>query len=183
MFSIIDIECLGEEYRARLDKYCFTERVDLVYMWLTGFVVKNIKNGLLNVPPPILSRVFQELEKAMIEYSQLVEVMKIPFPFPYAQTAYFLLVLMGFGTPFAMCSWTNHLASCGILTFVAVVCLASLELIAEQLENPFGDDPNDLPVESFQREMNESLAMMRSPDALDSPGYDFAKATRPVRNG
>jgi len=119
----------------------------------------------------------------MIEYNQLLEIMTIPFPFPYAQTAYFLLLLMGLGTPFVMCSWTNHPASCGILTFVAVVCLASLELIAEQLENPFGEDPNDLPVETFQDGLNESLAMTVCDDALDAPEYDFKAADAPVQNG
>merc|ERR1719158_482350 len=99
--------------------------------------------------------------------------MSIPFPFPYAQTAYFLLSLLVVFTPFAMCSWTDHIASCATLAFIAVLCLTSLELIATELENPFGEDHNDLPVDDFQDQINESLSLMISKNALEAPEFNF----------
>jgi len=173
-FTILEWKALEPKYHARLLQHSPRERVDLVYMWLNGLIVRSLKSGLLNVPPPILSRVFQETEKAMVEYNQVLEVMTIPFPFPYAQTAYFLLALLGLFTPWAMCSWTDHPVSTACCTFVAIACLASLELIANQLENPFGEDPNDLPVDSFQLALNESLSLMTTADAQESPQYSFA---------
>merc|ERR1719246_266551 len=103
--------------------------------------------------------------------------MTIPFPFPYAQTCYFLLLLLGIFTPWAMCSWSSHPVVCAGLTFIAVLCLTSLELIANQLENPFGDDSNDLPVESFQQAFNESLSLMLTSDAQIDPQYNFEPLT------
>lgn len=35
--------------------------------------------------------------------------------------------------------------------------LASLELIAEEIENPFGTDPNDLPLESICETIRKSV--------------------------
>lgn len=172
-FPIIGMNALDKKFRDRLHEHNKSEKVDVIYMWMNGLIVRSLKSGLLNVPPPILSRVFQETEKAMVEYNQVLEVMMIPFPFPYAQTAYFLLLLLGLFTPFAMCSWTNHPVSCTLLAFIAVVCLTSLELIASELENPFGTDANDLPVFAFQEEMNTSLSLMLEYDAQETPLFDF----------
>jgi putative membrane protein len=41
-----------------------------------------------------------------------------------------------------------------VLVFYA---LASLELIAEEIENPFGTDPNDLPLESICETIRKSV--------------------------
>mmetsp|Transcript_84312 Transcript_84312/g.132824 ORF Transcript_84312/g.132824 Transcript_84312/m.132824 type:complete len:370 (+) Transcript_84312:61-1170(+) len=172
-FQVINYCAVSEKHRRCLEGHSFRNRVDLVYMWMNALVVLNTGSGLLNIPPPILSRVFQEMEKAMVEYNQMLEVMSIPFPFPYAQCAIVLLVVVGVFVPFAMCSWTEHPASAGVLTFVAIECLVSLELIASELENPFGEDPNDLPIEEFQNVLNESLMLMISPDAFDFPTFTF----------
>jgi putative membrane protein len=172
-FEVMNWNALDVKHRTLLKRHTIRDRVELAYMWINGEVIGAIKSGLLNIPAPILSRVFQQLEKAMVEYNQVLEVMTIPFPFPYAQTAYLLLILLGFFTPFAMCSWTNHVVSCGCLSFIAVLCLCSLELIASELENPFGTDANDLPVESFQDAINESLALVVGSAAKQKPQYHF----------
>jgi len=173
-FPVIDVAAVPKDVLDMLQSYNSRSRVDLVYMWVNSLIVDSLKSGLLNVPPPILSRVFQQTEKAVVEYNQVLEVMTIPFPFPYAQTAYALLLLMGVSTPFAMCSWTSHPAAAFVLTFTGVMCLVSLELIARQLENPFGEDPNDLPIDSFQEMMNESLLLMLTDDARNLPLLSFA---------
>lgn len=172
-FHVVDIAALPQDVLDKLGSYSSQNRVDLVYMWLNNQIIRSVKNGLLNVPPPILSRVFQQTEKAFVEYNQVLEVMTIPFPFPYAQTAYALLILMGVSTPFAMCSWTAHPAAAFTLTFIGVMCLTSLELIARQLENPFGDDPNDLPIDDFQEAINETLMLMLTDDARNVPELAF----------
>ena len=37
------------------------------------------------MPPPILSRVYQELSNAMLGFNSAMKVATTPFPFPYAQ--------------------------------------------------------------------------------------------------
>lgn len=180
-FPVIGLASVPQNILDRLKTYSSRNKVELVYMWLNELVIRNISNGLLNVPPPILSRVFQQTEKALVEYNQVLEVMTIPFPFPYAQTAYVLLILMGVSTPFAMCSWTAHPAAAFVLTFIGVMCLVCLELIARQLENPFGEDPNDLPIADFQHQINESLMLMLTDDARHMPELSFA--TLPEQQG
>jgi len=145
------------------------ERVDIIYMWINSYIIKMVDSGLLNVPAPILSRVFQEMEKAMVEFHQVMQVMTIPFPFPYAQMAIVLLFVMVVGTPVAMCYWTNNEWAAAFLTFIAIVCLTCLELIADQLDNPFGDDDNDLPCHDFQNDINDTLKLLLTPECENSP--------------
>jgi putative membrane protein len=163
-FEIIDIKSFCQEDLNYLQEASSAKmRVDIVYTWLNVLVMKSLASGLLNVPPPILSRVFQQFEKGMVEFHQVQQVMSIPFPFPYAQMAVVLLLAMVVCTPIAMCFWTGHPVSTACLTFVAIVCLTSLELIADELDNPFGDDANDLPCMEFQAELNSSLALLVTP--------------------
>merc|ERR1719291_1081470 len=49
---------------------------------------------------------------------------------------------------------------CALFTFVPVFGMFSLNFVASELENPFGDDENDLPLAHFQQEMNTSLLML-----------------------
>merc|ERR1712228_323382 len=46
------------------------------------------------------------------------------------------------------------------LTFLPIFGMFSLNRVAIELENPFGDDPNDLPLAHFQDEMNDALLLL-----------------------
>lgn len=173
-FPIIGWYALDEEQERKLDARDNGSTEDVIYMWFVGHIIRSTKSGLLNIPPPILSRVFQEAEKALLEYNQVLETLMIPFPFPYAQISHLCVLLSGlFVTPWAMCCWTNHLVSCSLLAFMSMVCLTSLELISSELENPFGTDSNDLPVLTFQDKLNESLALILREDVQESPEFHF----------
>jgi len=169
---VIDIHGIDGAKVKLLEEKAGKDKVDTVYQWINVIIVQNLSNGLLNIPPPILSRVFQELEKGMISYNQVLQIMAIPFPFPYAQTtmvlsSFYLCIL-----PFIMMQWTNHYVSALICTYVSVVSVLSIEFTATELENPFGDDDNDLPCHQFQEAMNSSLLVLVDPDANRPPSLN-----------
>lgn len=59
-----------------------------------------------------------------------------------------------------------------IVTFVSVMCLQSIDEVSKELENPFRNIPNELPVVTYQAEYNEALLTMYSgfhPDAFWKP--------------
>jgi hypothetical protein len=45
-----------------------------------------------------------------------------------------------------------------------------------ELEDPFGDDPNDLPMQDMQNDMNLSLKELLCPECLKAPKFDFNPA-------
>lgn len=175
-----DIECL--RYRDDLEK------AEITYRWITCLIVAEINNGLLNVPPPILTRVFQQMETGIVNFNQIIQIMTIPFPFPFAQVTVVLNMVYALFTPLVMCTWSQHAVSAAIFTFICVVGLKSIDLITTELENPFGDDPNDLPVHEFHRQFNGQLVLLLDP-VLEKPPhfgtrvcFDHAKLEETIRN-
>jgi len=57
-----------------------------------------------------------------------------------------------------------------VASFVSIMSLWSVELIAAELEHPFGDDVNDLPVTEFHEEINKQLLMLLHAEARSTPG-------------
>merc|ERR1740117_2062799 len=76
-----------------------------------------------------------------------------------------------------MASICDHKHWAFIFTFVPVFGLWSLNYVAGELEMPFGDDPNDLPLTEFQHHMNKSMMMLirEESDIVPTTGPGCAK--------
>eukprot|EP00971_Amphidinium_carterae_P167682 3322627-Amphidinium_carterae.1 len=48
-------------------------------------------------------------------------------------------------------------------------------VIAQELENPYGDDTNDLPLREMQLDMNLSLMRLLHPCAQTPPKFDYKR--------
>jgi predicted membrane chloride channel (bestrophin family) len=138
-------------------------KVNLAWSWLSEFIIREHLNGSLgNVGPPIVSRIFQFLSDGMIFYNHARKTMFIPFPFPHAQiSAYFVVVIM-VAVPLLMDEYSNNLYLGAFLTFLTVTCLAGLHEVARELENPFRNVPNEIPLCTLQAMFNESLITLYS---------------------
>merc|ERR1719359_2043158 len=62
------------------------------------------------------------------------------------------------------------------LSFSVVISFWSLNFIALELEDPFGDDANDLPMKDMQTDLNLSLKELLTPQALKAPKFQFNRA-------
>ena len=85
---------------------------------------------------------------AFIEHRK---IMYIPFPFPHAQLSTFYTVVMVLVIPFLMDQYVSidgiSMVWVGcLLTFLTVTCLVGLHEVSRELENPFRNVPNDLPL-------------------------------------
>eukprot|EP00415_Alexandrium_ostenfeldii_P001485 UN1485 len=144
-------------------------KVELVFQWIQAHIIKNVDSGLLNVPSPLLTRVFQNLGNGLINYNSAQQVVIWPFPFAYAQMNSILVFLHTVITPIVVGSWTDSVWSCALFTAISVCCMVGLDLIAIELENPFGDDANDLPVVEMQNVFNKDLVMLVDPLVWNVP--------------
>ena len=101
-------------------------------------------------------------------YNQARKVAYIPFPFPHAQiTSLFVLILIVY-IPILMLTYVTDPYFGTSLNLLTVMCFAGLHEVARELENPFVNVPNDIPLNNFQAQFNEALMMMFSgwhPDA------------------
>jgi len=164
--ELIDVTLDDEYLRCLKRSDC---KVELVHTWIQTTLVKNIPTGVLNVPPPILTRAFQELAQGMNRFHECCAIAETPFPFPYSQTTLVLLILHLIYTPVAICDLTDYASMAGCMSFLQVFALWSLYFIATEIEDPFGTDANDLDAQDMQKLMNNRLLMLADRFATTVP--------------
>lgn len=168
-FEVIDLEGLPQENLETLLKYDDPkQRTEVVLMWIVRLALEAIGNGTITTPPPIVSRSFQELNSGMTALMRMMTITDTPFPFPYAQMTTVFLIFHWLITPFLLGALQIHWAWSGTFAFISVFSLWSLNLIAAEIEQPFGDDSNDLEFPEKQVELNHSLMMLVDP-AVQTP--------------
>lgn len=111
----------------------------------------------------LLTRVYQELARGVIDLSNAKRICRYPFPFPYAQIEAVLLLLhWSMSVWFAGTTMTHPLRSF-VYAFVPTFCLWSMHYTALEIEQPYGDDKNDLPLDMMQMSLNDSLVNLLHP--------------------
>ncbi|KAF4656471.1 Zinc finger, RAN-binding domain containing 2 [Perkinsus olseni] len=129
----------------------------IIPVWIEEALTRICVNGLIKVPAPIVSRCYQEISTGMMGYNQALKVSQVPFPFPFAQMVSLLLLIFLFMCPIMVVKMTEGAALSPILSFFCLLGYWGLNEIAVELENPFGDDDNDLPLETIHTEFVDSL--------------------------
>jgi len=165
--EVISLDCIDPR------KIKFLKAVDdppeLMITWIQRTIVLANDKLIIDIPPPILSRAFQELARGQVNLTNCQKLKRVPFPFPYAQVMTVMLlvhwVMTAVLTAYLISSWWCAGAIC-----VFVTCAFwSLFYIAMEIDQPFGSDANDLPVEEIQRRFNQTLLMLLDPESADPP--------------
>lgn len=83
-----------EQVEESLNSLYVRDKVFLILTWLQDVVIIRENDGGIAVPPPICSRIFEELSQGALGYGNALKVHNTPFPFPYAQFISASLVVM-----------------------------------------------------------------------------------------
>ncbi|CAE7725293.1 unnamed protein product [Symbiodinium microadriaticum] len=148
------------------------DRCETVLLWLERFIIEADKSKTLDVPAPILSRAFQELSRGMVGVTNVRKIRDVPFPFPYSQFLSFILVVHWLVTPIVASQIILKPWWAGIMVFSVVTSYWTLYYIAQEIDQPFGEDANDLPVREMQRHFNEKLDFFISPLSCAVPEFN-----------
>jgi putative membrane protein len=92
-------------------------------------------------------------------------ILKTPVPFAYAQHIKMFLMLFCFSVPFAVAEqmgWATPVAI-GLLA----LALFGIDAIGVEIEDPFGDDPNDLPVEAIGEGIEKAVREIVAEDRAE----------------
>lgn len=160
-----------------------THRCEILLQWIQRLIVEAESAGTLKVAPPILSRVYQELSRGIVNLHNVRRIKEVPFPFPYAQMITIMMLIHLIVTPVLASQLCTTPMWSGSLTLCVVTAFWSMQYIALEIEQPFGEDMNDLPVAAFQSEMNDSLTLLLEPEVQSPPIFEFqeARARRDVQ--
>lgn len=147
-----------------------TAQVSLCAMWLQEFITReHIAGSTGTVAPPNISRLYQFISDGMVGYNEARKVACVPFPFPHAQLSVLFTFVLVFMMPILMYSFVHGKFLACIINFSTVLCFTGLHEVARELENPFQNVPNDIPLTYYQAQFNESLLAMFAgfhPDAF-----------------
>jgi len=174
--ALVAIDTLGldndtlEHLNECSEKHNFN-RVEVLLHLTQSLIVRSLDDGVLKIAPPILSRVFQTLSRGFVNLLNCKKISDTRFPFPLAQLISCYLMLTCVLTPMLISNlFVSSKVLSAVFTFIPLMGLFSLNFVAIELENPFGDDDNDLPLDHFQDEMNACLMMLLQDNADLVPG-------------
>lgn len=134
--------------------------VEVITHMLRNLITEAHADEVMPISPPILSRVYQSLSKGFVHYLNALKIIDTHFPYPYAHLITVLLFGHVFLTPLMLTMALNNTFWAALFTYVILVSFTALNVIAIELENPFGTDQNNLPMRRFQADMNTSLMIL-----------------------
>merc|ERR1712137_245825 len=141
------------------------DMVHIVLKWILSEVsTLSIQKHLL-IPPPILSRFYQELSTGALGFFMAMKIADVPFPFPFAQFLQYALFIFYLFCQFVILENVEDFADTGppklffllALNWFACVGYAALNKISIELEDPFGEDDNDYPLHVQQWSILQSM--------------------------
>ncbi len=124
-----------------------------VAFWLGDYAQKQHDRGCLNV---YLLNLIHEQVSILVDVLGICErIQKTPIPVAYSIHLKQILLVYSIFLPFQLVDafgWMTGLATT-MVTFV----LLGIEEIAEEIEDPFGTDPNDLPLDQICQNIDRNL--------------------------
>jgi len=152
------------------------DRAEVLMQWTQKLVVNAVREGTIDAAPPLVTRIFQELGQGMFELMHVRKVNETPIPFPYAQLLTCLLIIHYATTLFALPFVLDNELMVAISSFISVFAYSGAYYLAHEIERPFGDGVNDLPMTEYSKSMNRSLFALLDPRTQTVPSINFARA-------
>lgn len=139
------------------------KRPPVVMSWISELCVQRFQQGGIVALPPVFARMFQQMSEAMLGYADALKIVMTPIPFPYSQMNGFVLYLFGLTWPIMCAVMVPMLSWAAAISFLVVLAFFSIDAIATELQDPFGNDNNDLPLmeimQKFEYEVESVIVL------------------------
>jgi len=96
-------------------------------------------------------RIYAFVSNFVTAYHGLMKLITTPFPFPLVQMARTFLFIWVFSLPFVLVPDIEKFPALLLLVFFITYGFVGLEFVSIELDDPFGDDPNDFDVMGLAR--------------------------------
>lgn len=152
-------------------------RPQVVASWISKRLAGYYAQG--EVPAPLLAAMDRNLTEINDAQGACQVILTTPMPLAYAQHSKLFVSLFCFTVPFAISQsmgWFTPFAA-------ALLCFAffGIDEIGVEIEDPFGDDPNDLPMEDIGDSIDAStleIAAAQSNFSQQTPAVESLTAAR-----
>lgn len=141
-------------------------RPTIILFWISLCLRKVLDHEAIE--PPLMASLVGQISGIGSQFAAMDQIDKTQFPLPYAQIVKWLVLFFLSLLPFTLaekCGWMTP-----VFTAFATIGFFGLDEVAEILESPFGNDPNDINIKECGADlMNDLELMSRSRDfRLDS---------------
>jgi len=171
-FQLIGIEGFDVSVLDFLNKS--HDSCEVVLQWVQRLIVEANTQDIIKIAPPILARVYNQLANGLVKLNNARKIKQFPIPFPLAQMVVFMMVLHTNMTALTIALTIESPAFAFLLTFAVVTVFWCIHYFAVEIEQPYGDDPNDLPLHDMMVDMNQSLLAMMPSIARSPPKFDLS---------
>lgn len=168
-FEIIDVA--GIEVHSLFYLLQKHDKCEVILQWVQRLIVQNMESGVVPIPPPVISRVFQELSRGIVNVHNVRKITEFQFPFPFAQFISVMLVLHWFMNPVVIAILVGSPAWAALVSFVPCFAFWGINYISAEIEQPFGDGANDMPMRRMQLSMNTSIVTLLERRSQEPPQY------------
>jgi len=169
-FAIIDLEGIEPASMEFLNSA--PDKVEIILQWIQRSMVLHMQTGVLPVAPPILSRAFQEVSRGIVNLQNARKIADFPYPYPLAQVSMILQLLHWAMTPMAA-SLAMPRGWAVLFSFSSIFTLWCIHFNALDLEFPFGNRVNDLPMNEMQQDWNNSISTLLDKRATRPPKFEY----------
>jgi len=148
------------------------DKVEIILQWIQRSMVLHAQSGVLPVPPPILSRAFQEISRGIVNLQNARKIADFPYPYPLAQISMILQLLHWAMMPI----WAALAVPRGwavLVAFFSIFVLWCIHFNALDLEFPFGNQANDLPMHEMQQDWNNSICTLLDKRGVQPPSFKY----------
>ncbi|KAK3286440.1 hypothetical protein CYMTET_6007 [Cymbomonas tetramitiformis] len=147
---------LTNQERELLTPHPRNRTIIMISFIVSSWVIES-ERGLIRVESPISTRTYQIISEIQLAFAAAQKIRDTPFPFPLVQTMGIFLHLFAVSAPPVICSYIPHQLLGPSICFLATLTTFAINRVSEELEDPFGDDPNDLPLDHYMRCFQSSM--------------------------
>lgn len=171
VFEFIDLDGVDPEALTFMQES--HDPCQIILLWVQRLVVEASSEDTIKVAPPILSRVYNQLGNGIVKVADAKKMTDYPIPFPLSQMTTIMLLIHLVGTILICSTSMGSLMWAGVLSFLVVLAFWSINYISVELEMPFGDDLNDLPLLDLHRDFNLSIISLMDKRAERTPHFEY----------
>lgn len=131
-------------------------RPTIVLFWISLCLRKVLDHEACE--PPLMAAVVGQISGIGSRFAAMDQIDKTQFPLPYAQIVKWLVLFFLSLLPFTLvekCGWWTP-----VFTAFATIGFFGLDEVAEILESPFGNDPNDINIKECGADLMNDLELM-----------------------
>jgi len=138
-------------------------RVPIVAQWFSFRLNESVRAGRFTKHD--MRAIEEHIGAFVASWMAADKVAHTPLPYPYVQMLNLLLLIFVFTAPFTFANRFGGFTPA--MSFLLAFALLGINAVASEIENPFGTDANDLPLDTYAQTVEEDTELIlrqRDPD-------------------